>query len=120
MRLLMLRALQFSGALAWAASIALIGPRTLVAQTDVIRGRVTSTSSDSAPVPRASVTATSLTGNVNRSTVTDANGRYTITFPEAEGDYFVTVVALGFAPRRIEVKRTADQDILLGDVRLTP
>lgn len=107
-------------ALAGVASASLASARPAAAQVDVIRGRVISASPDSAPVANASVTATSLTGNVNRSAKTDRAGRYTITFPEAEGDYFVSVVALGYAPRRVEVKRTADQDILIGDVRLTP
>src|SRR5690349_3427960 len=93
-------------------------PVCLAAQVDVIRGRVTSATPDSAPIANVSVTATSLNGNVNRSAKTDKDGRYTITFPEAEGDYFVTFVAIGYSPRRIEIKRTADQDILLGDVRL--
>ncbi len=92
----------------------------LGAQVDVIRGRVTSAAVDASPIANVSVTATSLTGNVNRAAKTDKDGRYTITFPEAEGDYFITFVVIGFSPRRVEVKRTADQDILLGDARLTP
>ena len=47
---------------------------------------VTSTSADGRPIENVSVTATSLTGNVNRTAKTDRNGRYTILFPEAEGD----------------------------------
>ena len=111
------------------ATIALIGlvavsplalARPLAAQqADVIRGRVTSASGGDAPIEGASVTATSLSGGVNRSTRTDRNGRYTITFPGGEGDYFVTVIAIGYVPRRFEVKRTADQDILIADTRLT-
>jgi carboxypeptidase family protein len=90
------------------------------AQADVIRGRVTSASIDNRPIDGASVTATSFSGNVNRTALTDRNGRYTITFPGGDGDYYVTVTAIGYSPRRFEVKRTADQDILLGDTRLTP
>src|SRR5690242_14330279 len=99
--------------------VALVVPAVVVAQVDVIRGRVTSAAPGGAAIPNVSVTATSLNGNVNRSAKTDTDGRYTITFPEAEGDYFVTFVAIGYSPRRIEVKRTADQDILIGDTRLT-
>jgi hypothetical protein len=104
------------------AALAFAGTGRLEAQVDVIRGRVTSAGADGggAPIANVSVTATSLNGNVNRSAKTDKDGRYTVTFPEAEGDYFVTFVALGYSPRRIEVKRTADQDILLGDARLSP
>ena len=102
------------------AALAFAGAGRLQAQVDVIRGRVTSAGADGAPIANAPVTATSLNGNVNRNAKTDKDGRYTVTFPEAEGDYFVTFVALGYSPRRIEVKRTADQDILPGDARLSP
>ena len=54
---------------------------------------------------------------MNRTARTDRNGRFTITFPGGEGDYFVTVTSIGYAPKRFEVKRTADQDILVADVR---
>src|SRR5262249_11227621 len=86
------------------------------AQTDVIRGRIIGP--DSVPIERATVTVTSLTGNVTRSARTDKNGRYTVTFPGDEGDYFVNVAALGFAGRRFEIKRTGDQEILIGDAKL--
>jgi hypothetical protein len=93
--------------------------RGAAAQADVIRGQVTSSSGGNQPIPNASVTATSLSGSVNRSTKTDRDGRYTITFPGGDGDYFITIIAIGYAPRRFEVKRTADQAILLGDARMT-
>ena len=64
---------------------------------DVIRGRIIGP--DSVPVERATITVTSLTGNVTRTARTDKNGRYTVTFPGDEGDYFVNVAALGFAGR---------------------
>src|SRR3954470_1566340 len=85
-------------------------------QLDVIRGQVLGP--DGKPLDDAKVTATSLSGNVNRSARTDKNGRYTITFPGGEGDYFVEVSAIGYAARRFEVKRTADQEILVADARL--
>jgi hypothetical protein len=86
-------------------------------QLDVIRGLITGP--DSLPIAGARVTATSLSGNVNRNARTDTRGRFTITFPGGDGDYFVTVTALGFAPRRFEVKRSADQEVLLADARLS-
>ncbi len=85
-------------------------------QVDVIRGQVVGP--EGKPLEDAKVTATSLSGNVNRSARTDKNGRYTITFPGGEGDYFVEVAAIGYAARRFEVKRTADQEILVADARL--
>src|SRR6516162_5942490 len=98
---------------------ALASARVLGAQADVIRGQVTSASVGHPPIANVSVTATSLSGNVNRTAKTDRDGRYTITFPGGDGDYFVTFVAIGYAPRRFEVKRTADQDILIADARLS-
>ena len=86
-------------------------------QLDVIRGVITGP--DSIPIAGARVTATSLSGNVNRNARTDTKGRFTITFPGGDGDYFVTVTALGFSPKRFEVKRTADQEVLLADTRLS-
>ncbi|MDB4879181.1 MAG: hypothetical protein JWL60_627 [Gemmatimonadetes bacterium] len=85
-------------------------------QVDVIRGQVTGP--EGLPIERANVTATSVNGGVNRTARTDASGRFTITFPGGEGDYFVSFAALGYNPRRFEVKRTADQEILVADARL--
>jgi hypothetical protein len=85
-------------------------------QLDVIRGQVVGP--EGKPLEDAKVTATSLSGNVNRSARTDKNGRYTITFPGGEGDYFVEFSAIGYGARRFEVKRTADQEILVADAKL--
>src|SRR5947207_15837521 len=97
------------------ASAALAHPLA-AQQVDVIRGQVVGP--EGKPLEDAKVTATSLSGNVNRTGRTDKNGRYTITFPGGEGDYFVEVAAIGYAARRFEVKRTADQEILVADARL--
>jgi hypothetical protein len=85
-------------------------------QLDVIRGRVTGP--DSQPIARVQVKATSYTGNVSKTTVTDRNGRYSITYPSGEGDYWLEFRALGFQPRRFEIKRIADEEILLADAKL--
>jgi len=85
-------------------------------QLDVIRGQVVGP--EGKPLEDAKVIATSISGNVNRSARTDKNGRYTLTFPGGEGDYFVEVSAIGYAARRFEVKRTADQEILVADAKL--
>ena len=66
------------------------------------------------------VTATTLTGQVSRSVRTDKNGRYTISFPGGEGDYWVSFDSIGLTPRRYQVKRTADQEILIADARMAP
>lgn len=90
----------------------------VAAQTvDVIRGRVTGP--DNEPLDGAAVLVTTVSGNVNRSARTDRAGRYTVTFPNGDGDYFVTINAVGFAPKRFEIKRVADEDVLLADAKLT-
>ena len=85
---------------------------------DIIRGRVLGP--DALAVPSVLVTATTLTGNVSRTARTDRNGRYQISFPGGEGNYWVTFTALGFTPRRYQVLRTADQEILIADARMSP
>jgi len=85
-------------------------------QADVIRGRVIGP--DSQPVVNANVTATSIASNVTRSARTDRQGRYTLTFPGGDGDYMLSFAAIGFGARRFEVKRNADEDVLIADARL--
>jgi len=84
--------------------------------SDIIRGRVIGP--DSLPIENATVTATSISGNVNRVARTDRNGRFTITFPGGDGDYIVSFAALGYAARRFEVRRLADEEVLVADTRL--
>jgi hypothetical protein len=91
--------------------------RDLAAQTtDVIRGKVTGP--DSLPIQGVTVTATSISGNVSRNTRTDKNGNFSISFPNGDGDYIVSFASMGFAARKFEVKRTADQEFLVADARL--
>ena len=95
----------------------LIAAKPLAAQTDVIRGKVIN--QDSVPIEGVRVTVTSISGAVNRQARTDKGGRFTVTFPNGEGDYFVTFNQIGYAQKRFEVKRTADQDILIADAKLS-
>src|ERR1017187_2550686 len=93
--------------------------RTAGAQNvDVIRGRVTGPLNQ--PVEGAMITVTTLSGAVSRQTRTDQNGRYTVTFPGGDGDYFVSFAAIGYGARRFEIKRVADEDILVADAKLSP
>lgn len=105
-------------ALALVVSLFVASAADLGAQTvDVIRGRVTGP--DSLAMQGVRVTVTSLSGAVNRTATTDRNGRFTVTFPNGEGDYFVSYTLLGYAPRRFEIKRAADEDILIADARMS-
>ncbi len=92
-------------------------PSALAAQTDVVRGTVTGP--DNSPIERANVTVTTLSGNVSRSVRTARDGRFTIAFPGNDGNYMVTVAAIGYNAARFEVKRTADQTVLIADVKLS-
>ena len=93
-------------------------PARSAAQTaDVIRGQIVDP--DGAPVVGARVTVTSISGNVSREARSGKDGRFAVTFPNGDGDYMVAIAALGFTAKRFEVKRSADEDILIADARLS-
>ncbi|MGH7471493.1 MAG: carboxypeptidase-like regulatory domain-containing protein, partial [Longimicrobiales bacterium] len=94
------------------------GASTVGAQTDVIRGRVTN--SDGQALPNVRVTATSLPGNVTRTAQTNAQGQFQIAFPGGPGDYIMGYALFGYAFRQFQVKRLADEAVLLADARLAP
>ncbi len=99
------------------ALLAIATPPLAAQQVDVLRGRVTG--QDNEPLENVAIIVTSISGNVNRTTRTDRQGRFTVTFPNGDGDYMVTINAVGFAQKRFEVKRAADEDVLLADAKLT-
>jgi len=95
-----------------------VSPRSVAAQqADVIRGRVIGP--DSLPLPEVLVTVTSFSGNVSRTARTNRDGRFTVTFPAGDGDYMVAFAAIGYAAKRFEVKRMADEEVLVADAKLT-
>src|SRR5688572_4419528 len=105
--------------LASAAFVALtLASNSLAAQTDVIRGRVTD--ADGQPLTGVRVTATSIPGNVTRSAQTNNQGRFQIAFPDGPGDYIMGYALFGYAFRQFEVKRLADEQVLVADTRLLP
>ncbi|WP_396208691.1 carboxypeptidase-like regulatory domain-containing protein, partial [Gemmatimonas sp.] len=83
--------------------LTLLAPPASAQQVDVIRGRVTGETNE--PLENVQVVITSLSGNVNRTARTDRAGRFTVTFPNGDGDYMVTIAAVGYAQKRFEVKR---------------
>ena len=46
-------------------------------------------------------------------------GRFTIVFINGEGDYWLDFTKVGYAPKRFEIKRIGDEEVLLADARLT-
>ncbi|MEO7522111.1 MAG: carboxypeptidase-like regulatory domain-containing protein, partial [Gemmatimonas sp.] len=98
------------------AALVVVATPAAAQQLDVIRGRVTGP--DSQAIQRAQVKATSYSGGVSKTTTTDRNGRFSITYPSGEGDYWIDIRALGFQPKRFEIKRIADEEIMIADTRL--
>jgi hypothetical protein len=93
------------------------GTAPLVAQTDVIRGRVTN--SEGLPLAGVRVTATSIPGNVTREVRTSDKGLYQIAFAGGPGDYIMGFALIGYVFRQFEIKRLADEEVLIADARLS-
>ena len=85
--------------------------------TDILTGTVTNTAG--APIPGATVEAKSFDTQVTRRARTNAEGRYTILFPDGGGQYQITVKFLGMAPAIMNVTHVADEDRLVTNVRLS-
>ena len=85
-------------------------------QTDVIRGRVVGP--DTAPIADVAVKATSYVGGVSKSTKTDKAGRFTLIFVNGEGDYWIDFARIGYTPKRFEIKRIGDEEVLIANARL--
>lgn len=100
------------------AVVMLMGARTPVRaqQADVLRGKVTNT--DGEAVPGVRVAATSIPGNVTRTAQTNAQGAYQIVFPNGPGDYMMGFSAFGYTYKQFEIKRVADEQVLVADAKL--
>ncbi len=92
-------------------------PAVAAAQVDVIRGRVTN--AEGLPLPGVRVTATSIPGNVTREVRTNGQGAFQIAFPNGAGDYMMGYALIGYVYRQFQLKRLADEDVLIGDARLS-
>ena len=98
-------------------AVLLAGAAPLVAQSDVIRGRVTNT--EGLPLAGVRVTATSIPGSVTREARTNNQGNYQIVFPGGPGDYMMGFGLIGYDFKQFEIKRLADEDVLVADARLS-
>lgn len=92
-------------------------PAAAQQQADVIRGKVTG--ADGAPIQNAQITAVSYFGGITKQARTNREGRFSITYPNGEGDYWISYAALGYQPQRIEIKRVADEEVLIADMKLS-
>ncbi|MDB4915533.1 MAG: hypothetical protein JWM95_3177 [Gemmatimonadetes bacterium] len=104
-------------AIALAVALACLGGKARAQVSDVIRGRVTAT--DNAPIEGVNVRAVSYQGNITRTARTDRSGRFTIIFVNGEGDYWLDFTKLGFAPKRFEIKKVGDEEVMMADTRMT-
>ncbi|HZK79225.1 MAG TPA: carboxypeptidase-like regulatory domain-containing protein, partial [Gemmatimonadaceae bacterium] len=109
--------MKFSTLTTLAAAFLLI-PAAAFAQvgstTDIIMGRVTSP--EGKPIAGARVEVTSTETQIARIKATDADGRYSILFPDGGGSYSVQVMSIGYAPQRFALVRNNDEDRLVRDV----
>ncbi|HEX6965174.1 MAG TPA: carboxypeptidase regulatory-like domain-containing protein [Gemmatimonadaceae bacterium] len=84
--------------------------------TEIVRGRVRAT--DAEPVEDAIVTVTGLQTNAVRVTRTNDKGVYTVLFADGEGEYVISVRAIGYAPGTARATRLSDANVLVADVTL--
>src|SRR5688500_2498517 len=96
--------------------LALCAFSTARAQNDVIPGRVTNT--DDMALANVRVSATSIPGGVTRETRSDARGNFQIVFPNGTGDYIVGYALIGYVYRQQQVKRLADEEVLIANASL--
>jgi hypothetical protein len=100
-----------------ALAMSALSPSRSLAQTDVIRGRVTTI--EGLPLPGVRVNATSIPGNVTRTARTDNRGSFQIVFPGGTGDYMMGYALIGYVYRQFQIKRIADEDVLIANSTLS-
>ncbi|HST61838.1 MAG TPA: carboxypeptidase-like regulatory domain-containing protein, partial [Longimicrobium sp.] len=84
--------------------------------TDILRGRVTDP--EGAPLAGVRIEATSAESGVTRTSATNAEGRYTIAFPDGGGRYTIRASTVGRQVATVTVARQADEEVLIADFRL--
>ena len=85
-------------------------------QTDVIRGRVTN--EEGLALRGVRVSATAIPGATRREARTDDRGNFQIVFPNGTGDYMMGYALIGYLYRQHQVKRLADEDVLISNASL--
>lgn len=111
------RPMNFTGRLLLFLAV-LISPAVAASQvgstTDIVMGRVTTP--EGTPLAGARVSVMSAETEITRTKLTDAQGRYSILFPDGGGSYRVQVTSIGYAPQTFNLVRQADEDRLVHDV----
>lgn len=100
------------------AAALLAAPALASAQnSDVLTGRVIDEAGQ--PLLGARVEAMSIETEITRSTLTDANGRYMINFPDGGGRYLLRITYLGKADVVRTLVREGDEELLLANVAMS-
>jgi hypothetical protein len=86
------------------------------AKTDILTGRVLDAAG--APLQGAVVAATALETGMRRATLSNAQGRYTLIFPDGGGRYELQVSRIGMRTERSLLTVLPSQDVLVTEVRL--
>ena len=119
--MLISRSLRSIAARLGAALLLTVVPATVSAQigatTDIITGTVKA--ENGSPIRDATIEVLSLETNVTRRARSNAQGRYTILFPDGGGEYRVTIRSIGMAPATVELRRLSDEDRLVADAVMT-
>src|SRR3954468_22975995 len=84
--------------------------------TDILMGRISG--ADGQAVVGARIEASSMETGITRTKTTDADGRYTIVFPDGGGNYRLTVRAIGLTPVTRMIARQGDEDRLITDFQM--
>ncbi len=115
------RSVRVLGRFLFAALASVAGARAAHAQigssTDIVTGVVRREAN--VFVEGAQVEVTSIESNITRRARTNAQGRFTVLFPDGGGQYRVRVRALGLAPQEVLVTRQSDEDRLVAEVQMT-
>lgn len=99
-------------------SLLLLPGRAAAQGADVLTGRVLDT--EGRPVVGARVEAISVESEISRSTLTNAEGRYLILFPDGGGRYVLRITFLGMADVVRTLVREAEEELLVADVTMQP
>ncbi len=97
--------------------LAVVLPALLQAQSlEVVSGRVRADTTT--PVFGAKVFVQMAPDRASDSTLTDADGRWQLSFANGTGDYLVRITRVGFKPLKVRVRRGADSSAIALDTAL--
>jgi len=103
----------------WVAVMLLaLAGRAAAQEADVLTGRVVDAAGN--PIAGARVEAISVETEITRSTITNADGRYLILFPDGGGRYVLRVTFIGMADVVRAVVREGQEELLVTNVTMQP